>query len=87
MNYVVTNRTTFLKLFDIVNTWPQSIYKIIKYRNKCVKWTFFSGQTQTNPVTTSQANNGLFVAGISSLVIALITTIFVISLLVFCRKF
>ena len=51
------------------------------------KMNFFSGQTQTNPVTNSQDNNGLFVAGISSLVIALITTIFVISLLVFCRKF
>ena len=47
----------------------------------------FLGQTKTNTVTNSQDNNGLFVAGISSLVIALITICFAVSLLVFCRKF
>jgi hypothetical protein len=51
------------------------------------KVNFFSGQTQTNTVTANQDNNGLFVAGISSLVIALITIIFAVSVLVYFRKF
>ena len=77
----------FLKLFDVVHTWLQNTYNIIEYRNECVKLSFFSGQIQTNPVTTSQDNNELFVAGILSVVIALITTILWFPFLYFVVSF
>ena len=47
---------------------------------------FILAQSQTKPVPISKESNGLFAAGISSLIIGLISIIFSVSFFVICRK-
>ena len=77
----------FLKLFDVVHTWLQNTYKIIEYRNECVKLFFFFRTNPDKPCHNQSRQQWTICRWNLISGHRFNYYYFVISLLVFCRKF